>query len=287
MSLSRRITLALFIICLVAFLVSLVLRLTSVESGRDEITDFSITSALLAPLVEDAATPSPSLTPTRTLIVTPSVDATPWSLYLPGIQGSSRPVPSPTQTARATATEPPPPTPTPTIPWPPALASPGRSKLGLHVQWNNSPDIMEFIRRMKPAVIKAIDDLGFVAEAKQASPQTVIVARITHAQPTDGDPEALARAFVAENLPTYLAHRDVDYWEGYNEPDVHGRMDWYARFEAERVRAMAENGLRAAVGSFSTGVPEFDDFRRVPARDSGGQRARGHPVLFTSMTRRR
>jgi len=147
------------------------------------------------------------------------------------------------------------------IPWPDALAAPGRSKLGLHVQWNNSPEIMEFIRRMKPAVIKAIDDLGFVAEAKEASPETIIVARITHAQPMEGDAEAMARAFVADNLSTYLEHPAVDYWEGYNEPPVGGRMDWYARFEAERVRAMAEHGLRAAIGSFSTGVPEFEDWQ--------------------------
>jgi hypothetical protein len=137
---------------------------------------------------------------------------------------------------------------------------PGHSKLGLHVQWNNSSEILEFVRRMKPAVIKGMDDLGFVAEVKAASPQTIVVARLTHLQPTEGDPEALARAFVASNLPTYLLHPAVDYWEGYNEPDVHGRLDWYARFEAERVRAMAEHGLRAAIGSFSTGVPEYEEF---------------------------
>jgi len=52
----------------------------------------------------------------------------------------------------------------------------------------------------------------------------------------------------------------VDYWEGYNEPVVQGNMPWFAAFEAERVRAMAEHGLRTAIGSFSAGVPEWDEF---------------------------
>ena len=72
--------------------------------------------------------------------------------------------------ASQTPTSTPRPTPTPTLAWPPALDRPSRSKLGLHVQWNNSPEIMEFVRRMRPAVIKAIDDLGFLAEVKQVLP---------------------------------------------------------------------------------------------------------------------
>lgn len=261
MSVSKRITLGLFIASVVIFGVALMSRLVPSSVGPAPVpADTAISRSAITPIAQQtpglvqgpSSTGTPSLTATARL--------TPWSVYLPGVGFGSTRVPTRTPAAQATATPIPPPTPTPTIPWPEALDAPGNSKLGLHIQWNNSPEIMEFIRRMKPAVIKAIDDLGFVAEVKQASPQTIVVARITHAQPTDGDPEALARAFVAENLPTYLAHRDVDYWEGYNEPDVHGRMDWYARFEAERVRAMAEHDLRAAVGSFSTGVPEFEEF---------------------------
>lgn len=59
----------------------------------------------------------------------------------------------------------------------------------------------------------------------------------------------------------------MDYWEGYNEPDPNmNNMPWYARFEAERVRVMAQHGLRAAIGGFATGVPEYDEFALfVPA----------------------
>ena len=184
--------------------------------------------------------------------------------------------PPPQLEASRTPTSTPRPTPTPTLVWPPALDHPSRSKLGIHVQWNNSPEIMEFVRRMRPAVIKAIDDLGFLAEVKQVSPTTVTVARLeeTANGPSrmEGDPLQAARAYVAANLETYRQNPSVDYWEGWNEPVVRGRVEWFAAFEAERVRVMATHGLRAAVGAFSTGVPEWDEFAfLLPAIEAAQQ----------------
>ena len=144
----------------------------------------------------------------------------------------------------------------------------GPSKLGIHVARPNSPAIMEFVRAARPAVVKGVDDLGFLAEVKAASPATVTIGRLS-VEPQDygGEPEAAAAALVAQQLPQLLQHPYVDYWEGWNEPDPNlDRMDWYARFEAERVRQLAAHGLRAAVGGFSTGVPELDEFALfVPA----------------------
>ncbi len=66
---------------------------------------------------------------------------------------------------------------------------------------------------------------------------------------------------MAQNLATYQANPAVDYWEGYNEPGVGSdTMAWYAAFEAERCRVMAQYGLKAAIGAFSTGVPEWEQF---------------------------
>ena len=81
------------------------------------------------------------------------------------------------------------------------------------------------------------------------------------------NPEESARDFVETQLEQYQLNPAVDYWEGFNEPDPGlDRMDWYARFEAERVRQMAAHGFKTAVGGFSTGVPELDEFERfVPA----------------------
>jgi hypothetical protein len=180
----------------------------------------------------------------------------PHQTHLPNVvRGYSFPTPTPT--VRAVER------PTPTPAWPPALSQPGRSKLGLHVIQNNSPAIMEYIRRTKPAVIKGLGGFGWSTEVKKVSPHTVTVGRLLEDADEGimtGDPEEAARNFVARHVAEYLLNADVDYWEGWNEPLPGPRMAWYARFEAERTRRMAEHGLRAAIGGFATGTPEWDEF---------------------------
>lgn len=138
----------------------------------------------------------------------------------------------------------------------------GPSKLGLHVIRNNDAGIMEFVRQAQPAVIKALDEFGYAAEIKLVSPRTIVVGRFnTPTQNYGGNPEEEARRFVQSQLHQYLANPAVDYWEGWNEPDPNlEHMGWYTRFEQERVRQLATYGLRAAVGGFSAGVPELNEF---------------------------
>ena len=156
-----------------------------------------------------------------------------------------------------------PPAPLPTPDWPPALSQPGSSKLGLHVIQNNSPDIMEFVRRTKPAVVKGLGGFGWAIDVKRVSPETVTVGRLLEDADEGimtGDPEKAAQNFVARHLEEYRLNSGVDYWEGWNEPVSGGHMAWYARFEAERTRRMADHGLRVAIGGFATGMPEWDEF---------------------------
>lgn len=156
----------------------------------------------------------------------------------------------------------------------------GPSKLGLHVIRNNDPAIMAFVRDAQPALIKAVDDVGFLEEVKQASPRTITIGRLgADNQVYAGEPENAARDFVASQLTRYLANPYVDYWEGWNEPDPNMEyMGWYARFEAERVRLLAQHGLRAAVGGFATGVPEFEEFQLfLPAIEA----ARAHGGILS------
>jgi len=207
--------------------------------------------------------------PVATIAAEPAEVPTPshfWQrLHLPRV-GSAPPAPTATSTLVPTKLPTERPTPTPTLSWPAPLDQPSHSKVGIHVQWNNSPEIMEFIRRMKPAVVKAVGDFGFLAEVKESSPSTVTVARIEAPLVMEGDPAAAARAFVARHLEQYQLNPAVDYWEGMNEPAVRGRMAWYAAFEAERARVMAEHGFRVAVGAFSAGVPEWEEFAAfIPA----------------------
>ena len=121
---------------------------------------------------------------------------------------------------------------------------------------------MEFVRRAQPAVIKGVDDFGFLAEVEQVSPHTIIIGRRnTPDQDYNGNPEEAARRFVQSQLREYQLNTAVDFWEGWNEPDPGlDRMAWYARFEQERVRELARYGFRAAIGGFPTGVPEVDEF---------------------------
>lgn len=140
----------------------------------------------------------------------------------------------------------------------------GRSKLGLHVTSNSSPAIMEFVREAKPAVMVLIGDPSMAEAIKEASPETVIVARfLEQDQSISGDPVDRARAFVSENAGRYAMFPAVDYWMGWNEPVIDGvaDMEWFAAFESERVLAMAEIGERVAIGNFSAGCPELDEFQ--------------------------
>lgn len=217
--------------------------------------------------------PAPADTTATTLAAT--YPATTAEVFVPLLPGGGQ-APPPTATATPEPTSAPaqepaanPPTAAPTgtpyvsyIPDYTPRPELGPSKMGIHVARPNSPAIMEFVRAAQPAVVKGIDDLGFLAEVKAVSPQTVTIGRFSvDPQDYNGEPEAVAVALVAKQLPEMLLHPAVDYWEGWNEPDPNlDRMDWYARFEAERVRQLAQHGLRAAVGGFSTGVPELDEF---------------------------
>ncbi len=176
----------------------------------------------------------------------------------------------PTKTLRPTKTATPTPTPlpvTPTryvsyIPDLPPSTDLGPSKLGLHVIRANDANIINFVKQGQPAVIKALDNFGYLPEIKAASPRTIVVGRINfEGQNYTGSPEDAARDFVNAQLEQYLINTAVDYWEGWNEPDPNlDNMPWYTRFEQERVRLLARHNLRAAIGGFSAGVPEMDEF---------------------------
>lgn len=235
----------------------------------------SPTPPATAPAVTDEAIVSPDFVPTAE-----TAPVTPAEVLLPLLSGGAElPTTTPSPTAEPTNAPPdeaaaPPtaaPVGTPYVSYIPDFTPRpelGPSKLGIHVARPNSPPIMEFVRAAHPAVVKGVDDLGFLAEVKVVSPETVTIGRFSvDSQEYDGEPEAAAAALIARQLPQMLLNPAIDYWEGWNEPDPNlDRMDWYARFEAERVRQLAQHGLRAAVGGFSTGVPELEEFALfVPA----------------------
>jgi len=164
-----------------------------------------------------------------------------------------------------TATDlPPVPTPTPTPPPTPFPAGPP-TKLGLFVTWYE-PQIMDLIATGNVAVLKTLElDPAFLADVKARSPETLIIGRVTLGQVNldQADPRAEAQRAVDGVLPLALDARRtglVDAWEGFNEPvpGNEGEMRKLAQLEAERVRLLAEHGLRAVVGNFGAGQPPLE-----------------------------
>jgi hypothetical protein len=158
----------------------------------------------------------------------------------------------------------PPPTPTPTPP--PTPFPPGApTKLGLFVAWFH-PEIMDLIATRNVAVLKTLElDPAFLADVKARSPETLIVGRVTLGQLDLNRPDMKAEARRAVDAVLPLAKDGnrlglVDAWEGFNEP-VPGdedQMRKLAELEAERVRLLAEHGLRAVVGNFGAGQPPLE-----------------------------
>jgi hypothetical protein len=196
--------------------------------------------------------------------LTPSATSTPGGFESSPLRPSAtQTMPSATATeAEPTATRPPTATPTP----PPTPFPPGPpTKLGLVVAWVHS-QVMDLVGTGNVSVVKTLEfDPVFLADIKAQSPQTVVVGRVglPELNLSRADPVTEARRAVDAVLP--LAHDPrraglVDAWEGFNEPTPgdEDQMRRVADLEAERVRLLADNGLRAVVGNFGTGQPPLE-----------------------------
>ncbi|MBN1138004.1 MAG: twin-arginine translocation signal domain-containing protein [Anaerolineae bacterium] len=199
-----------------------------------------------------AASPSPTATATAS----PAATATPAGMFQSPFHSPLATQPPPSATPHPTATPTPPPTPFPAGP---------PTKLGLFVAWHH-PQTMELIATGNMALLKTLElDPAFLADVRARSPRTIIVGRVELDQVDLGraDPAAEARRAVEAVLPLALDERRaglVDAWEGFNEPVAgdEGQMGKLAGLEAERVRLLAERGLRAAVGNLGAGHPPLE-----------------------------
>jgi hypothetical protein len=134
------------------------------------------------------------------------------------------------------------------------------TKLGAHVLLS-VPELTDYIKA-GPAVIKLVGDWGMAKEI----PQDILVIgrkcqdyNAEHQRHAGQTPFEAAKQFLSDQLPTYKSNSHITYWEGHNEP-VWGSKDdlaWYAQFEVERMRLMADEGLRCVIGNFSTGTPDL------------------------------
>jgi hypothetical protein len=215
-------------------------------------------------------TPTPTRTPASSDL-SPMASPTPrqHQAYLPQIHRSSPLVtpeprleptpPKPVPTATAT---PIPPTPTPmTTPFPPGPPS----KLGIHVE-RNDPQLFTLLKSGAVTVVKTLElDANFAGQIKAVSPRTKVIGRIHLPQPqlNSMDPISSARS-VVDQLMIYAddanRRRYFDAWEAYNEPVAANadEMKRLADFEVERVRLLAERGIRSVIANFGTGQPELE-----------------------------
>jgi hypothetical protein len=203
---------------------------------------------------------TPTSSPTATSSTTPTASPTPSAT--PDAFGS--PLDSPLDSPLPTDTEPPPPTATPT-PLPTPFPAGPPTKLGLFVAWFH-PQIMDLVKTGNVTVLKTLEfDPEFLADVKARSPDTIIVGRVQLGQVglSSGDMAAEARRAADAVLSLALGGRGaglVDAWEGFNEPVAGdaGEMGKLAELEVERVRLLAERGVRAVVGNFGTGQPPLE-----------------------------
>lgn len=136
------------------------------------------------------------------------------------------------------------------------------TKLGLHIL-RQAGCLGEYIAA-KPAVVKLVGDWGL---AEQVPPGTLVIGRKfcdeydAQLQYTTGKtPQQAAQQFMDDQMATYAANPAITYWEGHNEPvwNSEEEMNWYASLEIERMRLMAQEGLKCVIGNFATGTPPLD-----------------------------
>jgi len=135
------------------------------------------------------------------------------------------------------------------------------TKLGAHVL-RDSADLDDFIQA-RPAVIKFVTEWG---KSAIVHPNTLVIGAkagdydATSQRKAGQTPREAAEQFVEDMLETYQSNPLIKYWEGHNEPvwNDEGGMGWYAQFEVERMKLMAEHGLKCVIGNFATGTPPLE-----------------------------
>jgi hypothetical protein len=166
--------------------------------------------------------------------------------------------------------------------WPYPVIEQG-SKLGVHTIRQNR--VLEFARTLveggtKFPVVKGVDDLGWLLEIKNVSPETLVMARLVtplescpgvHFPETDLDEMAddLIEFILDKTDSTDGLREAVDYWEVCNEPDPPG-ADGYRRLSELMVKCIVraeQEDLRLGLFALNAGTPEWDEM--VAMAESG------------------
>jgi hypothetical protein len=149
----------------------------------------------------------------------------------------------------------------------------GPSKLGLHtLNPNNAVGFAQAVHDAGAhvALVKALNNFGYLRLVKEISPETVTVARSSVVEAVDrsGDPAETAARAMNRHVPKWEWEKDVvDYWEILNEnaPPTIGGHVWLAQFfiEAMNIADANENEYKLALFSYSTGVPQWHHWEAI------------------------
>lgn len=147
----------------------------------------------------------------------------------------------------------------------------GGSKLGLHtLRADGAASFVEAVRNQgaRVALVKALDEFGYLRLVKTISPETVTVARsniVVAVEPT-GDPADVAAWLMDQHMPRWQWEWDVvDYWEILNEndpPTMAGHV-WLAEMYIAAMQIAEDNGHKLAIFSYSTGVPQWHEWEAI------------------------
>ncbi len=178
--------------------------------------------------------------------------------------------------------------------WPYPLVAEG-SKVGVH-GIHESP-VLDYVdgseaNDVSYAVVKAVDDVGWLSDVKEAHPETVTVARVTsplEGCPRVGEPstdlDEMANALMSFILNEVSLdpslRKTVDYWEVINEPDP-PEVEGYPRLAELMIKCMEKaevNGLRLALFAFNNGTPEWHEMEGMVETGVFGRAREGGHIL--------
>ncbi len=131
-------------------------------------------------------------------------------------------------------------------------------KIGPHII-RDTPTVQQWVDA-RPTVLKLVGNWGI---AERVPADTLIIGRQAQNEIPglfSDPPEKVARWLVDQQRSLYERHPHIKYWEGPNEKDVAtpDQMRWMADLEVERIRLLADMGLKAVIFNFSTGQPKLD-----------------------------
>ncbi len=161
-----------------------------------------------------------------------------------------------------------------------------QSKLGPHAQ-RSTPDLRRWMEA-GARVARLTGDLSLAREIVEIHPDALVIGAAASTIDIALDarhgarPDVTAKTFVNAQRDLYGRFPQITAWEGPPAPTLGKATDvealrlmaWYAAFEAERVRRLADLGLKAVVGNFATGGPDLPLWSAfLPALDAAEQHA--------------